>query len=194
MRPSPYKMIGVGFACAGLSGYVTIQMYTSGSTNLSTNDLEYAIAPLDRQEQIREGKNSTTLQLWLQGQPLPFVASGIVYPRVYDRAVLSSLAPGAKIRIGYQRKYIAKPNIDGFTNQAFYYIDTLEINDLSALTLEASNGAKAQNAQIGKIFMPIMFLLGTVLLTVGIKDLKKAKIKNKVQPQKVVQSRNKVTK
>jgi hypothetical protein len=193
MRPSPYKMIAVGFACSGLFGGVTIQAYTSGTTNLSTNDLEYSVAPLDRSEKIREGKNSTTLQLWLQGQPLPFVASGIVYPRVYDRAVLSSLAPGAKIRIGYQRKYIEKPNVDHFTNQSFYYIETLEINDLSALTLEASNKAKAQNAQGLKIFLPIMFFGGVGLLTVGIKDLKKAKAQKKVQP-KIVQTRNKVLK
>lgn len=193
MTASPYKIIAVGFACAGLSGWGTIQMYTSGPIDLSTNDLEYSVAPLDRSEQIREGKNSTTLQLWLQGQPLPFVASGIVYPRVYDKSVLSSLSPGAKIRIGYQRKSIEKPNVNGFTNQAFYYIETLEINDLSALTLEASNKAKAQNAQGLKILMPIMLLLGTVLLTVGIKDLKKAKIQNNVQHQKK-QSRNKVLK
>ena len=159
MTASPYKIIAVGFACAGLSGWATIQMYTSGSTNLSTNDLEYSVAPLARSEQIREGKNSTTLQLWLQGQPLPFVASGIVYPRVYDRTVLSSLAPGAKIRIGYQQKSIEKPNIDYFTNQAFYYIETLEINDLSALTLEASNQAKAQNAQAGKYLCRLCFLV-----------------------------------
>ena len=194
MRPSAYKMIAIGFACSGLSGWATIQTYTSGTTNLSTNDLEYSVAPLDRQEQIRAGKNSTTLQLWLQGQPLPFVASGIGYPRVYDRTVLSSLAPGAKIRIGYQRKYIEKPNIDNFTNQAFYYIETLEINDLSALTLEASNTAKAQNAQGLKIILPCGFLLGSILLTMGIQDLKKAKIQNKVQHQKNIQSRNKVLK
>jgi hypothetical protein len=172
MTASAHKMIVVGFVCAGLSGWATLQTYTSSSTNLSTSDLEYSVGILDRLGKFREG-DSEALIVWLKGRPLPFVASSRIY---LTHSLPNLTTTGAKIRIGYQRKSIKKPNLFRFTNQAFYYMETLDVNDLPSLTLEASNRLKNPNAQSLKIFSLIMFVGGVGLITAGINDLKKAKL------------------
>ena len=176
-------MIAVGFLSSILPGWGTLQLYTGGSTNLSANDLEYSVGILDRSVELQSGKHSGGLQLWVQGQPLPFESSSIEYPRVYDRPILASLAPGSKIRIGYNRKSVSEPSFSPSRNQSFHSVEMLEINDAPALTLEARNKARSENVQGLKIFLPLMFLVGVGLLTAGIKDLKKTKSQKKVQPR-----------
>ena len=173
MTASAHKMIVVGFVCAGLSGWATLQTYTSSSTNLSTSDFEYSVGILDRLGKFREG-DSEALIVWLKGEPLPFVASS----RIYLTHSLPNLGTtGAKIRIGYQSKSIKKPNA---INQDFYYIETLDVNDLPSLTLEESNRLNNPNAQSLKIFLLVVFLGGVYLITAGMNELKKEKIQKKV--------------
>ena len=173
MEPSPYKLIAVGFLAGGLGGWGTVSLYTS-SSSLTTNDLEYFSATLDRSEEVRGHKGSKDLMLWLKGQSLPF-KSGVLYPRGYDKSVLASLTPGVLVKVGCERKYITNPGENRSTNQKFYYIDTLDVNNQPALTLQSSNEVKAFNTQIGKVLMPIMLTGGFALFLTGVNRLKNKK-------------------
>jgi hypothetical protein len=178
MEPSPYKILAVGIIAGGLSGWGMISLYTS-NTSLTTNDLEYFSAILDRSEEIGGGKRSTHLLLHLKDQPLPFL-SGVEYPGSYNSTVMASLTPGANIRVGCDRKYVKNPGFNRTINQNIYYIDTLEINNQPALTLEASNAGKARNAQVGKIITPIMFFGSVALIFAGTSRLQKKKQQPKI--------------
>jgi hypothetical protein len=192
MEASPYKIIAVGAVAGPLFGWGTVAMYT-GNQRLTVNDLEYFSAPLERAEEVEGRKRSKDLMLWLKGQSSPF-KSGVLYPRGYDKSVLASLQPGVIVKVGCERKYIANPGSDRATptNQSFYYIDTLDVNNQPALTLESSNEAKAFNTQIGKVLMPIMFTGSIALLFVGVNRLQKGKSQSKMvasQPRIAAKSR-----
>jgi hypothetical protein len=180
MTASAHKMIIVGFAGVGLSGWSTLQTYTSDSRNLSTSDLEYSVGTLERLEKFSEDR-SEALIVWLKGKPLPFVASSRIY---LNHGLPNLTTTGAKIRIGHQHKSIKRPN---GINQSFYYIETLDVNDIPSLNLEASNRAKDPNGQSLKIFSLIMFVYGIWLITAGMNNLKKAK------SRKCITSKNNAT-
>jgi hypothetical protein len=173
MEMSPEKMIAIGCLSTVLSGWLNFQLFTSSSRNLTSQDLNFFSANLIRSEEVRTGRRSYSLQLWLEGQPLPFSGSSVQYPGAYDRSVLSELMPGAKVRVGCSFQALKEPLFNSLTNQKSYEIETLDINDRPALTLEESNIARARNTKTGKIFMPIFFVLSLYLVAGGFAQKRK---------------------
>jgi hypothetical protein len=102
MTISPQKALIVGTLCTGLSGWLTIHLFTN-SPNLNANDIGYLSTILEKTEKVQSSKRSQDLHLIVQGQSDPFISSSIEYPQAYDQSTLANLTSGAKIRIGYNK-------------------------------------------------------------------------------------------
>jgi hypothetical protein len=169
MEESPEKLIAIGFISTIITGWVSIHLYAHEPRQLTAQDLKYFSANLVRTEEVQTSLNNNSLQLWLQGQPIPFLSSSIQYPGAYDKSILSGLLTGVRVRIGCTQESLENPNFNRITNQKSYDIESLDINDRAALTLQSSNVARAKNHQFGKILMPIMFVLSLYLIFGGVK-------------------------
>jgi hypothetical protein len=172
MTISPQKALIIGILSTGLSGWLTTHLYTN-SSNLNANDIGYLLTILEKTEKVQSSKSSQDLHLIVQGQSDPFISSSIEYPQAYDQSTLANLTPGAKIRIGYNKNKLKTTSENNFLPGQRLYIETLDINDHPSLILESSNAAKSRNAQIGKIFAPIMVCLGIILIIHGVNGSKK---------------------
>jgi hypothetical protein len=168
MKKSPYILIIFGILAGGLSIWIAI--ISLRTTSLTTKDLEYFSSTLERFEEIEGYRNSGETRLWLKGKPLPFVTTNF-----YGSAASASLKSGVNIRIGCEHKEIINPSINGVTNQRFYSIVTLDINNQPTVTLALFNRVRHVNAQIAEILALGLFWVSLGALLDGVSQLQKGK-------------------
>ena len=103
-----------------------------------------------------ESGSRKDLDVWIEGQELPFRSFDSVYPRSYDREVLATLRPGVEVRVSVRIKEADSPRRNLAQNQLFYPLVALEVDGKPALTLEAYNQWSVENQKVAQWFLPVM--------------------------------------
>lgn len=115
------------------------------------------------------GGKSKDLDVWLEGQELPFRSFDSVYPRSFDGQVLATLRPGMEVRVSVRNKEADSPRRNLAQNQLFYPLVALELDGRPALTLAAYNHWSAENQKVAHWFLPLMMCLCGYLVFSGIR-------------------------
>src|SRR5712692_5267958 len=145
MKTAPFTAIISGFCGTVLFGFFTAKLFIGSDSSYSARDLVFVARHLDRAEELQSSKGSTTLQLWLQDEPLPFRGSG-PYPKYYDPDVMKELHKAVAVNIGVLRTEQTSPQKDYLDGQEFRNIYSLEVNGRMALSLDDHNRWSARNA------------------------------------------------
>ena len=182
MKRIPYQTLVLGLGGAVLFGYMTVKWFIDTNTKYLPEDIVLIEARLALKEEIRGIRgDGRYLQLWLQGQPLPFRGS-CPYPDCYDSGALSQLDMDVPVKIGILRSDQSSPYQDYLRWQAFHRICCLEINGRSAFSLDEYNEWTMKNAAGLRILGAVLFLFSLVIVGAGLYPMRKT---NLDRPQKV---------
>jgi hypothetical protein len=165
MQPSPLKMIVTGAGGVVLFGAVGIWFIFSSADHYTSADVELVNGTIREVSELDEGRGSRGLQVWLNEEQLPFRSSG-TYPSSFNQGVLHELVPGAQASIEIATSERSYPRLARSEGQQFRNTLSLKVGDHVALSLESYNAWSRENRELGKIVLPIMFLL-SILSVVG---------------------------
>jgi hypothetical protein len=171
MKPTPMQSIVIGMGGMILFGWMMLSLFvldppgrlTADSVKVVTGKLAKA---------VEMGGKRRDLDVWIDGQEIPFRSFDSVYPRSYDRDVLATLRPGMEVRVSVEIKDADSPRRNLAQNQPFFPLVALELDGKPALTLEAYNQWSAENQKVAQWFLPLMFCGCAYLGYSGIKARK----------------------
>lgn len=121
---------------------------------------------------VEMGGKRSDLDVWIEGQEIPFRSFDSVYPRSYDREILATLRPGMEARVSVQIKDADSPGRNLAQNQQFFPLVALEVDGKPALTLESYNQWSVENQKVAQWFLPVMICGCAYLAYSGIKARK----------------------
>ena len=116
------------------------------------------------------GGKRKDLDVWLEGQELPFRSFDSVYPSRFDHEVMASLRPGMEVRVSVRIREADSPRRNLAQNQLFYPLVALELDGKPALTLAAYNQWSDENQKVAQWFLPLMMCGCGYLVFFGIRQ------------------------
>lgn len=147
--------------------------YTSQPSILNENDLEYSVGTF-AETRVYRSKHSESLVMFLKEHPYPFLIPSSLYSTPNNELDLSSLAVGIKIRIGHlpdPRRSVSSEFKD-FILSKHTEIRTLQIADISILSLTESNKAEFESNKESKILSLIFLFISPLPLIWKLVNLK----------------------
>jgi hypothetical protein len=134
--------------CTLVFGYFTVKVFTDPVSTYSPDDVVEVTGRINRMER------SPVVQLWVEGQELPFRGLWWTHEEVEEL----QRHEGEPVKVGVPRTEQATPLRDHRHGQDFRNIYSLEINGRTVLSLDQFNRASARNAVGLRIFVPVMLL------------------------------------
>jgi hypothetical protein len=168
---SPRIALAVAFLITVLVGYGTFHLLFLSGYRYKPQDLEIVQGELARVDIIKSMR-SQSLQIWLRGDSLPYRGS-VGFPGYYQKDLVESLKPGTTITVGTLRAERAKPKRHWISGQEWIDIYSLSVEGTTAFALDDYNRWIAQNEKVGKIIMPILFVLGIGSMVSAVRVLRR---------------------
>jgi hypothetical protein len=169
MRPSPLQAIIVGAATAAFSAYWLVSMILIDPPGqLTSKQLAFIEGRVSSLGDVGIKRGYGTLEIWIEGQVLPFRCFDGPYPGSFDQSTLAELGAGKHVRVGLESAELKAPRTNLAQGQSFYSFVSLEIEGKSALTLEAYNVWSKQNIRVGFIVMPLLMFGGAYYVLSGL--------------------------
>jgi hypothetical protein len=168
---NPWFVLIVGLFGLGLFGWAGYQLFVVGAPRYAARDLTNVRGRLHQSRVLRQPRGIDVLQLWVEGQRLPFRTSSIIYPRCYRNETLAALQPGADIEIGVLPSERIKPYRSRISGQEFLNIYSLAINGAVALSVDDYNRCAEHNDKVGRIVDPIMLAISVALVVFSVRAI-----------------------
>ena len=112
------------------------------------------------------GKNGY-VEILLEDQPLPFRCFSSLYPRAFDRQLLSKLGPRAPVALGVATSEVSSPRKNWLQGQQFHEFITMSIDGHDALAIGAYNENIESERKFGRWFFPLMALVSVWCIYIG---------------------------
>lgn len=169
MKPTPMQSIVGGLAAMALFGWIMLSLWVLDPPGrLASADVKVVAGRVVKTGHVGVKAGYDTLEIWIEGQPIPFRSFDGPYPKSFDAEVLSMLRPGVDARVSVEPEDLASPRRNLAQNQLFYPLVALDVAGRPALTLEAYNAWSVKNQKTGFVVLPVLFLCGVGLLRSGL--------------------------
>lgn len=169
MKFSAMQSLFAGLVGTVLFGWVMLSLFVFDPPGrLTTADVKTVSGKVAKIEK-RGSKGGGTLDLWIEGQSVPFRSFDGPYPGSFDPQILLLLKPGVEARVTVRTGDTGTPRRNLAQGQSFYPFVALEVDGRPALTLAAYNQWSVENQKLAKWFLPLMFCGSVYLLAAGFK-------------------------
>jgi hypothetical protein len=167
---NPWVVLVIGLAGLGLFGWLGWQLFVVGGKTYTERDLEIIFGTIERGSVFHRGRNDV-LEIRLMGQPLPFIASSITYPRCFRADVAAMLKPGQPVIIGVSPEERIKPYRSGITREPYLNVYSLILNGEVMLSVDDYNRCSRHNDAVGRIVDPILLAVSMMLLIYWVRTI-----------------------
>ena len=160
---NPWIVLIIAVAGVGLFGWFAWQLFVTGGKRYTEHDLEIVFGSVERSAVVRRGRNDV-LEIRLVGEPLPFIAGSITFPRCFRADVAAKLKPRMPVIMGVLPSERAKPYRSGITREPYLNIYSLILNGEIVLSVDDYNRCSRHNDDVGRIVDPILLSISVMLL------------------------------
>lgn len=168
MQPTPTQSIVGGVLVAVFSAGMLLWQLLGTPVPLVNASVKVLAGKVTKTGHVGIKVQHDTLEIWIEGQPLPFRCFDGPYPGSFDAGVLSTLRPGIEARVTVTQDSLEKPLYNLAQNQQFYPLVALDLAGKPALTLQAYDAWMVKNRKAGLWLWPIMLFCGVYLFYFGV--------------------------